>query len=135
MIEIAICVCLTIMGIYFVKSTDLPKELTERSTQTKIESPKHIPCSPKKMTFVKEISNTETNGMDQAELEIRNNQKREAELRFHNDEIDKLTLLITTLEQEIKVNNENNSQIQKTIDSHLITLQILQEKITRNKRS
>lgn len=129
MIEVAMCVCLTIMGIYFFKSTDLPKELKERSAQLKTESGQRAPSVPKRMNLPKEITKAAAVEINQAKLVEINLLKKTAELKLHNEAIDKLTLTITTLEQELKVNSERNSEIQKMIDIHLISLQLLQEKI------
>jgi hypothetical protein len=53
------------------------------------------------------------------------------EILLLNNEIDQLTLAITSLEQEMRINNEKNSEIQATIDLHLISLQLLQEKVLK----
>ena len=131
MIEVVMCICLTIMGIYFFKSTDLPKELKERSAQMKAETGPVMAAVPRKMNLpkVKEISKTAELEINQAKLVEMNLLKKAAELKLHNAAIDKLTLTITTLEQEIRVNNERNGEIQKLIDSHLVSLKLLQEKI------
>lgn len=127
MIEVAICICLTIMGVYFFKSTDLPKELTERSAQMRAETGPIAIQKPKKTSFVNAaVAPVE---IDQEKLAKLNQLKKAAELKLHSEAIDKLTLTITTLEQEIKLNNERNSEIQKMIDAHLVSLQLLQEKI------
>jgi 3-deoxy-D-manno-octulosonic-acid transferase len=133
MIEIAMAICLTIMGIYFFKSTDLPKELKERSAQMKAESANMSSTlvAPRKMDYSKSISTQikNANQFNQSKLEEMHLRKKAAELKIHNDAIDQLTLTITTLEQEIRINNEKNSEIQSLIDSHLISLQMLQEKV------
>ncbi|MDD4972724.1 MAG: hypothetical protein PHY93_00155 [Bacteriovorax sp.] len=132
MIEVVMCICLTIMGIYFFKSTDLPKELKERSAQMRAESGPAVSAVPRKMNLpkVKEMTKSVELQINQAKLVEMNLLKKEAELKLHNAAIDKLTLTITTLEQEIRVNNEKNGEIQKMIDTHLVSLQLLQEKIT-----
>jgi hypothetical protein len=129
MIEVVMGICLTIMGIYFFKSTDLPKELKERSAQMKAETGQMVTSVPKKMNLPKEVSKAASLKMTQAKLVEINLLKKAAELKLYNAEIDKLTLTITTLEQEIRVNNSKNGEIQKLIDSHLVNLQLLQEKI------
>jgi hypothetical protein len=120
MIEVVMCICLTIMGIYFFKSTDLPKELKERSAQMKAETGPVMAAVPRKMNLpkVKDMSKTAELEINQAKLVEMNLLKKAAELKLH-----------TTLEQEIRVNNERNGEIQKLIDSHLVSLQLLQEKI------
>lgn len=131
MIEVAMGVCLTIMGIYFFKSTDLPKELKERSAQMQAQSPQRASSLPKRLNFAKEMTITKSlpPEIDQVKLKEMSLLKKAAELKLHNEEIDKLTLTITTLEQEIRINNEKNSEIQEKINLHLISLQLLQEKV------
>ena len=110
MIEIAMALCLTVMGIYFFKSTDLPKDLKERSALHSEESNLRPPPIPKKLNFPNEKL-TE--------------QKKLGELEILNQEIDKLTISITTLEQSIKKNNSRNNEIQSMIDLNLVQLQAL----------
>lgn len=125
MIELAMAVCLTVMGIYFIKSTDLPKELKDRSTQMKAETGHVTSVQPKKMIFPKVHISNEKSDAKLVEMKI---QKKAAELKIQN-EIDKLTLTITTLEQEIRANNERNQEIQTMIDAHLVSLEQLQAQI------
>ena len=131
MIEIAMAICLTIMGIYFFKSTDLPKDMKERSAQLSAESNQRTSSLPKKLNHSKsfeKLSNIEINQEKLAKMSIL---KKEAELKIINDEIDRLTFTITSLEQELKVNNEKNNEIQKLIDQNLQSLQSLQLKVAR----
>ena len=114
MLEIAMCICLTIMGIYFVKSTDLPKELRDRSVH--MESKK----APRENFVVNKISISKKEPITM---------NKELELNSYYEELDKLTLTITALEQEIKVNNTNNSKIKKMIDVHLVSFQLIKDKI------
>ena len=129
MIEIAMCICLTIMGIYFIKSTDLPKELRERSAQMKNEAPASDSLITKGVSLPPQFNVPSLNETQEDKLAKLNKVRKEIELKLYSEEIDKLTLTITALEQEIKVNNARNSEIQKIIDSHLIRFQLLQEKI------
>lgn len=125
MLEIGMILSLALMGFYFFKSTDLPKELTERSAQLQAQNGnieiKSKPTFPK----VELKSNQDL----ESKLVAMKQQKKIKDIALLNAEIDRLTLEITTLEQEIKDNNARNSEIQKTIDSHLITLQELQSQI------
>jgi len=102
------------MGIYFIKSTDLPKEMRDRSVN--MESKK----APRENFVVNKISVAKplTTTID-----------KELELNSYKKELDRLTIIITSLEQEIKVNNTRNSEIQKMIDSHFISFQLIQDKI------
>ena len=121
------------MGIYFIKSTDLPKELTDRSAQMRAETGPIIIQKAKKISLpnqgLKESSKSATASINIAKLAELNLMKKAAQIKLYNEEIDKLTLTITTLEQEIKFNNDKNIEIQKTIETHLVSLQILQEKV------
>lgn len=112
--------CLAVMGFYFFKSTDLPKELKERSAQFHSETA----TKPSVSKFPSPI--IIPNQMALTELNLR---KKAAELKIHNAELDQLTLTITALEQELKTNKERNLEIQTLIDQHLISLQKLHNKI------
>jgi hypothetical protein len=119
MIEVAMVFSLAIMGIYFFKSTDLPKELTDRSAQFKAEVGSGLAPRTIKMNFPKVVIDQEKN--------IRDNKLKE--LKQLNLETDRLTVEITTLEQEIKVNNLRNAEIQSLIDMKIVDLQLLHDKI------
>ena len=125
MIEIAMALCLTVMGIYFFKSTDLPKDLKERSAQHSEESSLRPPAIPKKMNFPKVNIASTTLKLNQTQLVNISEQKKIMELEILNQEIDKLTMTITTLEQNIKKNNVRNNEIQSIIDLNLVQLQAL----------
>lgn len=130
--EIVMVLTLAVMGIYFFKSTDLPKDLKERSIQMQAESSRKVETKTLKMTFPKIAE--ESKGLSSRDLEIKLSEikakKNLVEIKLINAEIDKLTLIITSLEQEIRANNERNNEIQDLIETHLITLQSLQDKIT-----
>ncbi|MFA6237731.1 MAG: hypothetical protein WC635_10425 [Bacteriovorax sp.] len=129
--EILMVLTLTVMGIYFFKSTDLPKDLKERSAQFRSETSTNETSKNLKFTFPKDATRAPViDSKIDAKLAEMKLQKKIKEIEILNSEIDKLTLEITSLEQEIKTNNSRNTEIQKTIDSHLISLQLLQEKIT-----
>ena len=119
---------LTGMGIYFVKSTDLPKDMRDRSAQLRMNTPVST-SAPKKFAFTQEsVKNTAQEKIDNERLgEIQNQIRKQALIALHNKKIDELTLLITTLEMEIRENNEKNSEIQKQIDIHLESLRALKE--------
>ncbi|MDO9182229.1 MAG: hypothetical protein Q7U04_07460 [Bacteriovorax sp.] len=130
MTEIAMCVCLAIMGIYFFKSTDLPKELKERSAQMQAETSMGQVVNTSKMSITTKMPKMAVPEINHAKLLEMSLLKKSADLKLHYEAIDKLTLTITFLEQEIKANNDKNSEIQKMIDIHLVTLEQLQEKVT-----
>ena len=111
MIEALMGISIILMGVYFVKSTDLPKELKDRSAQHRNET---ISSAKKKMVYVTEPKISTVNNQNLKDL--------------HNKAIDELTLKITTLEQELKVNNAKNAEIQKMIDIHLESLRLLNNK-------
>jgi len=134
MLELGMIVCLTAMGVYFFKSTDLPKELKERSAQTQTQLGTTQTLKPK-MTFPKiEINETkkmvEVDSALEAKLLAMKQQKKLKDIALLQTEIDRLTLEITSLEQQIKDNNAKNAEIQNTIDVHLVTLMELQNQIS-----
>ena len=102
--EIVMVITLAIMGVYFFKSTDLPKDLRERSAQFQNSSIDSTRSTSFKITFPKEII---------------------------NKEIDQLTLEITTLEQELRANNEKNKEIQTLINTRLTNLESLYLKVNQ----
>lgn len=122
MLEGIMAISLVVMGIYFFKSTDLPKEMQDRSAQMEKET---ITVSKKKMAYTSLKNNTS--------VEIKTDSKKSNQtlIDLHNKAIDELTLKITTLEQELKANNERNNEIQKEIDTHLESLRLLNEKISK----
>lgn len=118
MMEVGMIISLTVMGIYFFKSTDLPKELTDRSTQLRNET---VSIQPQKKVLM---------SYPKAELKQENIIDKSIEINLLNKEIDRLTMEITSLEQEIVANNEQNVEIQLKIDSQLVSLQLLHKRIT-----
>jgi len=134
MLELGMIICLALMGVYFFKSTDLPKELKERSaqSQTQLTSPQTL---KPKMAFPKiEINeNKKTVEIDsglEAKLLAMKQQKKLKDIALLQTEIDRLTLEITSLEQQIKDNNAKNAEIQTLIDTRLVTLMQLQNQIS-----
>ena len=140
---IAMLTVLAGLGLYFVKSTDIPKDMKEKSAQMRATyGDTSFAAAPKKYAFDKKIvSTTENNAQsisseelkkqsDASKLvEIENYIKRQSLIALQNQKIDELTLLITSLEQEIKVNNSRNSDIQAQIDMHFEALRILKENV------
>lgn len=122
MLEGIMAISLVVMGIYFFKSTDLPKEMKDRSAQMEKET---ITVSKKKMAYTSLKNNTSV------EVKVDSKKSTQSLIDLHNKAIDELTLKITTLEQELKANNERNSEIQKEIDTHLESLRLLNEKISK----
>lgn len=131
--EILMVLTLTAMGVYFFKSTDLPKDLKERSAQFQSETSQRSTSSKSiRITIpsesIKTVSIDKNLDAKLAEMKL---QKKIKEIQVLNQEIDQLTLTITSLEQELRANNARNAEIQSIIDSHLIGLQLLQEQLTR----
>jgi hypothetical protein len=124
MIEALMVFSLAIMGIYFFKSTDLPKELTDRSAQMRAETgnTKFTKNSPK-MSFAKDFASAEINLADMQK------NKRIKDIELLNKQVDILTLEITTLEQQIADNSKLNAEIQAKIDVKLATLETLHSKL------
>lgn len=133
MLELGMILSLALMGIYFYKSADLPKEMKDRSAQLQAQKGEQQAFKPK-MTFPKVEIKTNSSAIQgndlDAKLSAMKQQKKIKDIALLNAEIDRLTFEITTLEQQIKDNNARNAEIQKTIDAHLITLQELQAQIT-----
>ena len=140
---IAMLTVLTGMGVYFIKSTDIPKDMREKSAQMRATyGDSVITAAPKKYAFDKKVETkieTKTQSISIAELkeksdatklaEIEKHIKRQSLIALQNQKIDELTILITTLEQEIKSNNSRNEEIQAQIDIHLETLRVLKESV------
>lgn len=128
MIEFGMIVSLVAMGIYFFKSTDLPKELQERSAQHRnIELQKRQVTSFKNINLTIAKETLKNADLELSELKL---QKQLKEVQVLNIEIDKLTVEITTLEQEINANNSRNAEIQNIINAKLISLQSLHERVS-----
>jgi hypothetical protein len=130
---LAMIAALAVMGIYFIKSTDLPKDMKERSAQLRANSPA-VTAAPKRYSFPKEKEVTQdvvvakqNEEAARAKIEAAKKLERQLLIELHNKKIDELTMLITTLEQQIKDNNEQNIIIQNQINAHLETLRILKE--------
>ena len=121
------------MGIYFVKSTDLPKDLKDRaernnSATTQVSNTQ----TKKKYAFPQSgnvISNenkiTKSDYMNELELKL----KKQKIIDAKNKKIDELTILITALEQELKDNVARNVEIQKQIDTAMAELISLKNSI------
>lgn len=141
---IAMLTVLAGMGFYFIKSTDIPKDMKDRSAQSRSNYGDSVATAPKRYAFDKKIvtetkSETRVQSISVAELkeksdaaklaEIEKHIKRQSLLALQNQKIDELTLLITSLEQEIKENNSRNAEIQAQINVHLETLRLLQDSL------
>jgi chromosome segregation ATPase len=113
---ILVLVALLGMGVYFVKSADLPKELKERQAILDQESKRNPAQNIRKFNFERQLE-TKTIAITTKTIKI-DTQKIEKEI---ND----LTFKITELEQQIKDNNLKNNEIQSQINSHLIRLEEL----------
>ena len=122
MLEILMGVTLAIMGIYFFKSTDLPKELTERSAQLRSQDS----YSPVETKSNKSFANI--NVTPKVTIAPKIIIDHSAEKALINKKMNELTLTITTLEQELNVNKARNAEILRQIDMHLATLNELQNK-------
>jgi hypothetical protein len=143
MIEgIAMLTVLTGMGIYFVKSTDIPKDLIERSQRSQSETKENTFSTQKKYSFP--TAKTASNETNIQKVEVVDLQTREKEIaakeyqrkiakqkiiQMKTLKIDELTLLITSLEQELRENNERNVEIQNEIDKAINELTKLQQEI------
>lgn len=156
-IESAMAVVLTGMGIYFVKSTDLPKDLKDIAARNKGSS-MNMPTK-RKMAFENKQNNENNNMMPKVnkpimpmekktnlpeatrsmasnlDVKLQSSQEKLRELeakKAHRialiqKKIDELTVIITTLEQELKNNQERNSEIQKEINKLIDSLIALEQ--------
>ena len=123
MLEIAMVTTLALMGIYFFKSTDLPKDMKERSAQNRVKS-QHSENTSSKKFAIQNVIIKETESQKLFDIK---KQEREAMIALHINKIDELTFLITTLEQQIKENNSRNAEIQAQINLHMESLEILKK--------
>ncbi len=98
---------LAAMGVYFVKSTDLPSELKERQKIIELEGSNKT--TSKKFNFERRLNSIKES--DSLDLEI-------------ND----LTLRITTLEQELSEANSKTREIEAELSLMLNKLSVLVEK-------
>ena len=143
---IAMLTVLAGMGFYFVKSTDIPKDMKEKSAKMRATYGEASLVAPKKYAFdnkmnsatttattkkVQSLSSTDLKAQsDAAKLaEIEKHIKRQTLIALQNQKINELTLLITSLEQEFKLNNSRNAEIQAQIDIHLENLRLLKESV------
>ena len=93
------------MIIYFIKSSDLSKEQKERSKMLETQNLMRAKdIAQKKLNFAK---------LGAQKKKITINKKIE------KNEIDQLSLKITSLEQELQDNMKKNSRIKNLIDAHL----------------
>jgi hypothetical protein len=108
------------MGIYFVKSTDLPKDLKDRAERnnsattqvSNIQTKKKYAFQQNENVVSNENKITKSDYMNELELKL----KKQKIIEAKNKKIDELTILITALEQELKDNQARNVEIQKQID-------------------
>lgn len=123
-IELGMVSVLTGMGVYFVKSTDLPKDLKNRSEQMKIQGLSQATQMKPKFNFEK-LQN-KTNQTEEVIVNTELEKQKKLELRLEQEkEMNLLTLKITTLEQEIRDNNQRNAEILLEIDNYLSQLEKL----------
>lgn len=136
------------MGVYMMKSSELPQDQKNRSAQFQTEydilknQKKSLKISmnkiaPAKKHAVKKVEATtaikdnsaaliQEAKIDLAKAKIQRNQLLAQEL---NLKIDQLTLEITALEQQIKVNNQKNAEIQVQINNRLAELDLTQRQL------
>lgn len=135
------------MGVYIMKSSDLPQDQKNRSAQFQSEydilknQKKSLKISmnkiaPAKKSQVTKVAATKTNvvteekiqeaKVDLAKAKVQRNQLLVQEL---NLKVDQLTLEITALEQQIKTNNQKNAEIQLQINNRLAELDLAQRQL------
>lgn len=126
MLETGMIITLAIMGLYFFKSTDLSKDMKNRSAQLKAESIHSPAVRIKKMAFENNSEAKDINSIIDKKVAEKLVQldlhKKELEIITRAKEIDELTLKITTLEQELKNNSARNAEIVAEIETHMKAL-------------
>ncbi len=143
MLEIGIFVgLLGSMGFYMIKSSDLSKDLKEKrqahmaeynmiQNKTKQFQISLAPLSSAKKKHISKnemASTIEKNNLNK----FANNEENLNHLKnVLTTKIDAITLEITSLEQDIKINNEKNSEIQKLIGKRLTELERLQIELSK----
>jgi hypothetical protein len=139
MIEgIAMLTILAGMGFYFVKSTELPKDLKDAPEKSKFA---HLTVAKtaevKKVETIAEVKKefsilelkalAEKAAAEKVLLEESLRLQKIAKIERLNKEIDELTLAITILEQELTINTKRNAEISTKINTHLARLQVLKD--------
>jgi hypothetical protein len=108
--EFAMISTLAGMGIYFIKSADLPKELKERNDLLQEEKKKNPEAfGSKKLDFNKIAQRSNT----------RERKPRVSIGNYTAKEVNKLTDEVSTLEQQLEFNNKKNQEIKKLIETNL----------------
>lgn len=108
--EFAMISTLAGMGIYFIKSADLPKELKERNDLLQEEKKKNPEAfGSKKLDFNKIAQRSNT----------RERKSRVSIGNYTTKEVNKLTDEVSTLEQQLEFNNKKNQEIKKLIETNL----------------
>lgn len=132
-VEILMVITLAIMGIYFFKSTDIPKELRERSAQKQSEinsMSNNFSSAPLKFTAPKsEVKMTSIDGSRDAKLAEMKSKRKLKEIQEIKEEIDLLTSTLVDLDVELATNAHKRLEIQSLIDDHFLSLQALQDKM------
>ncbi len=114
--EIAMVSALAGMGIYFVKSTDLPKELKDRS---KILADENNKRNAIKLT--KNVDFSKMGAINTAD------KKKVNSLVVKANQIDELILKITTLEQELVENTKRSEKLKQSINQHLTQVESIKK--------
>ncbi len=116
------------MGIYFIKSTDLPRDLKERSARLEEES-RHNPILTRKKYAFEDMSKKSSQVIVDDNEKILQEKKLERKRLVEKQikRIDELTMIITKLEQDLKVNNEKRIEIEVQIELHLSELIALKQ--------
>jgi hypothetical protein len=116
--EFAMVSALAGMGIYFIKSADLPKELKERNDLLQEEKKKNPEAfGSKKLDFNKISQRSNLREKKQSRVSIGN---------YTAKEVNKLTDEVSTLEQQLEINNKKNQELKKLIESNLHKISSIQ---------
>lgn len=124
MSEVLMLICLTLMGVYFFKSTDLPKDLKDRVKKRGVEKIQFTQNHTTHKTPIKSFKVPTSAQISTIEI----NDKSERDLEKLNQEIDEIVLKITSLEEELKINAEKRDEIIREINANLMKLTSLKKK-------
>ena len=115
--EFAMVSALAGMGIYFIKSADLPKELKERNDQLQAEKKRNPQAFGAKKIDYSNLSLKSRNKSNKTRVSIGN---------YTTKEVNKLTDEVSSLEQQIELNNKKNQEIKKMIETNLHKISSIQ---------
>jgi hypothetical protein len=115
--EFAMVSALAGMGIYFIKSSDLPKELKERNDLLQEEKKKNPEAFGSRKLDYNKIAQRKNTREKKSRISIGN---------YTTKEVNKLTDEVSSLEQQLELNNKKNQDIKKLIETNLHKISSIQ---------